>query len=369
MSGDSSRGPAGVRVGVVLAGGEARRMGRDKRLLRLGDATLLERNLAFLHGLFPIVGLSLRSASQAPDRLPAGVEVVPDLVPGSPLGGLASILARYREPVFALAADVAFPDRGAVARVVAAFDDVDVALPVAEDHLEPLHAVYGPGCLPHIERLLAAGAHSILDLFPLVRVAEIPFATSSPFFNVNTPADWGEARRRAGGGQAGGGPAVLAVVGRPGSGKTTLIERLIPELVALGLRVATIKDTARFDFDVPGKDSWRHGRTGAEAYAVASATQLAYVRELREPPPLAELVARYFPGCDLVICEGCREEAPHTIEVFRRDAGHVGPLCDPERVLAVVTDADLERAHRFGLDDTAALARFLTSRLGLPGGR
>ena len=49
-----------VRVGVLLAGGESRRMGRDKRGLRLGGDTLLQRNLAFLGGIFPVVGLSVR---------------------------------------------------------------------------------------------------------------------------------------------------------------------------------------------------------------------------------------------------------------------------------------------------------------------
>ena len=72
-------------------------------------------------------------------------------------------------------------------------------------------------------------------------------------------------------------PVVLGVVGRPGSGKTALIERLIPELVARGLRVATVKRTAGFDIDMPGKDSWRHGAAGAAAYAVASPSRLAFV--------------------------------------------------------------------------------------------
>ena len=49
-----------VRIGVLLAGGESRRMGRDKRGLRLGGETLLQRNLAFLGGVFPVVGLSMQ---------------------------------------------------------------------------------------------------------------------------------------------------------------------------------------------------------------------------------------------------------------------------------------------------------------------
>ena len=203
-----------VAVGVVLAG-----------------VTLLERNLAFLGGIFPTVGLSLRDTRQLPGSLPPSVEIVPDVVTGSPLAGIASVLARFRGPVF-------------------------------------VHAVYGAGCLPHIERLLEKGAHSILDLLPEVRVAEVPFSATRPFFNVNTPEDWETARRLAGVHAThapAGPPAVLGVVGRPGSGKTTLIERLIPEFTRLGLKVTAVKSVARFDIDTPGKDSWRHGRAGAEA--------------------------------------------------------------------------------------------------------
>jgi molybdopterin-guanine dinucleotide biosynthesis protein MobB len=364
-----------VRIGVLLAGGESRRMGRDKRGLRLGGETLLQRNLGFLRSVFPVIGLSVRSAEQAPDDLTAGVVVIPDEVPGSPLAGLASILGRFDEPVFAMAADLIAPERDAVDRVLKAFHEVDVALPVAEDHLEPLHAVYGPGCLPHMRALLAAGAHSILDLFPLVRVARVPFADTTPFFNVNTPADWVEAQRRVSGGdetapderpaQHAGGPVVLGVVGRPNSGKTTLIEKLIPEFTHRGLRVGAVKRVARFDIDTPGKDSWRHGQAGAGAYTVASASKLAYVARSEEEAPLEEIVARYFAGYDVVVCEGYRREAPDVIEIFRAEAGYESTVCEPGEPLALVTDTGLAHAHRFGLDDGSELAGFLVERLGL----
>ncbi len=371
-----------VRVGVLLAGGESRRMGRDKRGLRLDGETLLRRNLAFLGSVFPVVGLSVRSSDQAPADLPAGVAVVPDEVPGSPMGGLAGVLAHFGEPVFALAADLTAPDPAAVARVLDAYRDVDVSLPVAEDHLEPLHAVYGPACLPHMRALLGAGAHSLLDLFPLVRVARVPFADLTPFFNVNTPADWAEARRRLRGEaetdtldaaadavgrrpRVLGEPAVLGVVGRPNNGKTTLIERLIPEFVARGLRVGAVKRVAKLEIDYPGKDSWRHSESGAAAYAVGSPGKVAFVEDQEREATLEEIVARFFPGYDLVVCEGFRREAPDVVEIFRTGAGYESTVCEPGEPLALVTDADLAHPHRFGLDDTAALARFLVERLGL----
>ena len=346
-------------------------MGRDKRLLRLAGVTLLERNLRFLQELFPTVALSVRDRTQVPSHLPAGVEIVPDGVSGSPLAGIASVLARFRRPVFMLAADIAFADRGAVERVIEAFAGVDVSLPIVGDHLEPLHAVYGPACLAHIEGQLARGAHSILDLLPEVRVAEVPFTVTEPFFNVNTPGDWAEARRRGGSATRPNGlkePAVLGVIGRPNSGKTTLIERLIPQFTRLGLTVATVKSLAHFAIDTPGKDSWRHGRAGAEAYAVASSSQLALVTRLPAEMPLTDIVRRYFAGFDLVLCEGYRREAPHVIEVFRSGAGFPKMRSVPQELLAVVTDEDMPHAHRFALDDTAGLAGFLVEQLELSRG-
>jgi molybdopterin-guanine dinucleotide biosynthesis protein len=364
----------GVRVAALLAGGEARRMGHDKRRLSLGGETLLQRNLAFLLGIFPVVALSVRDVAQAPTDLPAGVEVVPDVVTGSPLAGIASVLGRYGEPFFALATDVVFPQAEAVARVLRESAGVDVATPVVGDHWEPLHAVYGPGCLPHIQALLDAGAHSILDLFPLVRVRRIPFADARPFFNVNTPGEWAEARRLAGEAQdeaetpaeGGPGPLVLGVVGRSGSGKTTLIERLLPEFTGRGLSVAAVKRVARFDIDWPGKDSWRHSRAGAQAYAVGSPSQLAFVTDLPGEPSLRTIVERFFGGYDLVVCEGYRHETPWVVEVFRPGEGREAPLLDASVSLALVTDAEVQHAHRFAPDDAAALAAFLLDRFGLP---
>jgi molybdopterin-guanine dinucleotide biosynthesis protein MobB len=162
-------------------------------------------------------------------------------------------------------------------------------------------------------------------------------------------------------------PAVVGIVGRSGSGKTTLIERLMPELTSRGLRVATIKRTARFDIDTPGKDSWRHSRAGADAYVVASASQLAFVEALgpRPEPELHDIVPRFFADFDLVLCEGYRRDAPQTIEVFRLAAGYERPVCTPSETLALATDAPIEHDHRYALDDADGLARFLVERFGL----
>jgi molybdopterin-guanine dinucleotide biosynthesis protein B len=154
---------------------------------------------------------------------------------------------------------------------------------------------------------------------------------------------------------AAGKPALVAIVGKSDSGKTTLIEKVVPELVKL--------DAHSFEIDHPGKDSWRHGQAGAEAYVIASPERLAFITKLDGELPLTEIVGRYYGGFDIVVAEGYKRTAPHRVELFRVGAGHSEPLCAPSEAIALVTDADLQHEFRFGLEDGAGLAAFLAARL------
>lgn len=159
-------------------------------------------------------------------------------------------------------------------------------------------------------------------------------------------------------------PALVAIVGKSNSGKTTLIEKVVPELVKMGLRVGTVKhDAHSFEIDHPGKDSWRHGQAGAEAYVIASPERLAFIAKLESELPLAQIVDRFYDGFDIVVAEGYKRTAPHRVELFRVGAGHAEPLCAPGEAIALVTDAAIEHPHTFGLEDAAGLAAFLAARL------
>jgi molybdopterin-guanine dinucleotide biosynthesis protein B/molybdopterin-guanine dinucleotide biosynthesis protein len=359
-----------VEIGVLLAGGSGRRAGVDKRFLVLGGRTLLLRNLAFLRSAFPTVAVSLGAGQQLDLGDAGGVEIVHDAWPGaSPLAGIASALARHRRPVFALAVDIAFPDSAALARVLAAFPGHDLVLPaIGREYHQPLFAVYGPACLAPMTALLEAGRHRIVEILPALDAAEVRFPDDALFHNINTMDDYQEARRQAASGgdapAADAQPALVAIVGKSDSGKTTLIEKVVPELVKLGLRVGTVKhDAHSFEIDHPGKDSWRHGQAGAEAYVIASPERLAFIAKLDGELPLTEIVGRYYGGFDIVVAEGYKRTAPHRVELFRVGAGHTEPLCGPGEAIALVTDADLEHEHRFGLEDGAGIAAFLAARL------
>jgi len=161
---------------------------------------------------------------------------------------------------------------------------------------------------------------------------------------------------------------ILCIVGRKAVGKTTLIERLVPELRRLGYRVATVKRPPHhFDFDTPGKDSFRHFHAGADATLVYGHGVVAVVRRAGEPLPAVEdLVARHLPDFDLVLAEGHKTARLPKIEVYRASA-HPAPLYDGQpEFLAIASDERLDLGIPWlDLDDPPAIAAFVTTRFPL----
>lgn len=167
---------------------------------------------------------------------------------------------------------------------------------------------------------------------------------------------------------------VLGLAGWSGAGKTSLIERLLPALIARGLRVSTIKHAHHaFDVDRPGKDSFRHRAAGAAEVLVASAARFALLHEHREAaePTLDQLLARLTP-VDLVLVEGFRNQPHDKIEVFRADLGKPRLAPQDPHVIAIAADPPLGEPDALGrpcfaLADTAALTDFIVARVKAAG--
>ena len=159
---------------------------------------------------------------------------------------------------------------------------------------------------------------------------------------------------------------IVSIVGRTNSGKTTLIEKLVPVLTRRGYRVATIKRHHHGDFeaDHPGKDSWRHGRAGAVATALAGSRRLAIFHRLEAELPPGEIARLFVPEPALVLTEGYKEAGYPKVEVLRAAQG-TEPLCRREdRLIALVTDGSWDPGvARFGLDDADDLARYLVEQV------
>ena len=155
---------------------------------------------------------------------------------------------------------------------------------------------------------------------------------------------------------------VIGLAGWSGAGKTTLLSRVIPLLLARGVRVSVIKHAHHhFDVDVPGKDSWVHRQSGATEVLVSSTRRWALMHELRgaAEPLLPELLAK-MSRVDLVVVEGFKSEPHRKIEVHRLANGKPPLFPDDPAISGIATDADLDTALPVAhLDDIPAIAAMM----------
>jgi molybdopterin-guanine dinucleotide biosynthesis protein B len=163
---------------------------------------------------------------------------------------------------------------------------------------------------------------------------------------------------------------VFGITGWKNSGKTTLTEKLVAELVRRGWKVSTVKHAHHdFDIDKPGADSFRHRQAGAMEVAIVSGNRWALMHELRgeDEPALEAILSRLAP-CDLVLVEGYKREAHRKLETRRLEAKDRTPLSasDPN-IVAVAADfmTEGESLPVFDLDDTKSIADFIERATGL----
>jgi molybdopterin-guanine dinucleotide biosynthesis protein A len=188
---------------AILAGGRARRLGgADKASLPIGDARIIDRQLAALS----TVADDIRIVANDRDRYAGlGLRVIPDAVPDrGPLGGLyTALLDASHEWVLVLACDLPFVTAALLQRLVTESgtgQEIDAVVPRSARGLEPLCAVYRRRCvglvLGRLERdeLAVAGLLADLKVRELGPEALAPYDDGSLFENVNTPHDHERAR-------------------------------------------------------------------------------------------------------------------------------------------------------------------------------
>ena len=191
---------------VIQAGGESRRMGRDKGLVPFGGQPLIQWVVERVGSL----GDELLVTTNRPeDYRFLGLPLVGDLLPGSgALGGLFTALSAARQPLVAVVAcDMPFasPALLAAARDILLEKNCDVAMPATLEGLEPLHAVYRRStCLPAVETALREGRRRMISWLDSVELYKIPpdvvqqyDPTGYIFSNLNTPEELAEAERIA----------------------------------------------------------------------------------------------------------------------------------------------------------------------------
>ncbi|MDO5145707.1 MAG: molybdopterin-guanine dinucleotide biosynthesis protein B [Eubacteriales bacterium] len=356
---------------VVLCGGKSSRMGRDKSMLPVDGETMLERILGRLRTpgervAVDDVVLSVGDASE-PQRYEkiTGVRSAYDESPGcGPLAGFEAALQACRHStVFVTACDMPEVDMELVEELF-----FHVALGTeAVIPVDKQGKMYGLCGLFHkkaggaAKRCLREGRYRVRDLLHELSVVKVPverlMGGTHKLQNINTKKEY-EHYVEA---EAGFPIPVFSVVAYSGVGKTTFLERLIPELKKRGLRVAAVKhDAHQFTIDKEGKDSWRMTEAGADVTGLMSERR-AVLMENR--PVDTEKWIRTIRDVDIILTEGYKFGPWPKLMLHREAAGKPLPL-PPEQCLAVISDVPVLGAKRmFSLEDEAAVAEFLAGML------
>jgi len=154
---------------------------------------------------------------------------------------------------------------------------------------------------------------------------------------------------------------IISIVGKSDSGKTTLIEKLVPELTRRGYRVATVKhDIHGFEVDREGKDSWRHKQAGAHTVVISSPNKVALIRDVEKDFTLDEIREKLIQDVDLILSEGYKKDIQPKIEVFRKEK-HKKLLCTKkDNLVAIVSNQKFNvGVPCFHLEDMKGLSNFI----------
>lgn len=161
-------------------------------------------------------------------------------------------------------------------------------------------------------------------------------------------------------------PPMVSVVGNSGSGKTTILEKLIPEIKRRGFKVGTIKhDVHGFDMDKPGKDSWRHKQAGASTTIISSPYQIGMVRDVNRDHDPEELLP-LFSNVDIVLAEGFKKGKKPKMEIFRSEISKKLLCKGDENLIALISDENVDiGVPRFSTKDITKVAEFLVKHFDL----
>jgi molybdopterin-guanine dinucleotide biosynthesis protein B len=157
---------------------------------------------------------------------------------------------------------------------------------------------------------------------------------------------------------------IVSIVGKSDSGKTTFLEKLLPELTRRGYRIATVKhDVHGFEVDREGKDSWRHKQAGAHTVVISSPKKVALIRDVEKDLTLEEIRDKLIQDVDLILSEGYKKDVQPKIEIFRKEK-HKELLCTKEdNLVGIVSDKKFRvGVSCFFLDDVRGVADFIEKK-------
>lgn len=351
---------------VVLAGGMARRMGGvDKGWMELNGKPLVKHVLDIVD---PQVGRCLINANRSHTAYGTlGKPVISDLEGDfqGPLMGIATGLYHAdTDWVLFVPCDGPYLPNDLVGRMLssAKSDNADIAVAHDGKRLQPVVALIKRELLDSVRATLSEGERKIDRWYAMHNVVTVDFSDHpEAFINVNRRDDLDELKQM---------PKLLGFAAWSGTGKTTLLKKLIPALKAGGVRVGVIKHAHhKFDVDHPGKDSYELRKSGADQMLISSGKRWALMVEedQGDRPSLSHMLNRMDHSLlDLVLVEGFKQESFPKIELHRQSLKRELMYADDDNIIAIAADEPvvLERdIPQLDLNDTESMLQFVLAYL------
>jgi molybdenum cofactor guanylyltransferase/molybdopterin-guanine dinucleotide biosynthesis protein MobB len=353
-------------AGVILAGGRARRMGGDDKGLIHYQGRAMIRHA--IEAMLPQVDSLIINANRNIDQYQQlGYPVIADTIEGfqGPLAGMLTAMENT-DADYILTAPCDCPQISAQLRrrMLETLLQTQSELAVAKDNqrLQPVFSLIPTRLKAELRAFLEKGERKIDRWLTQYKLAEVDFSDQpQTFVNFNHPEDWQQVA------QPRSSVAMLGFSAFSGTGKTTLLTRLLPELKRRGLQIAVVKHAHHnFDIDKPGKDSYEIREAGAQQMLIASSRMMALMEKNTDAdsePRLSQLLPRLdCSKLDLILVEGFKHEAIPKIELHRPSLGKPLLFRDDPHIIAIASDTDIEDKGELpclDINNVAAIADFI----------
>lgn len=344
---------------VILAGGLARRMGgREKGLQIFNDKPLISHILQRLSPQVSDIWLNVnRSIEQYQQQfpfLPYYQDVLPDFQ--GPLSGMLSGLEQIESDyLLFVPCDTPFIPTNLLQKLHTALriNHAEIAFAHDGERSHPTFALIHRTVKAKLRNYLASGERRVLHFFQSQKSVAVDFSEQKmAFSNFNTLEELSYLTEFP--------IKTLAITGYSGTGKTTLLENVIPKLTACGIRVGLIKHSHHnVDIDKKGKDSYRLRMSGANPTIVVCDERWALMAETKQAVEFPQLIATLDPtAVDLVLVEGFKHERIPKIQLHRQAMEKPLPVLD-KWTLATATDYPLARENLLDINNIEQIAEFI----------
>lgn len=350
-------------VAVILSGGLARRFGgKEKGLERLKGKPMISH---IIERLSPQVGeiyLNINRLHQLYQQHYPDIPTYSDKLSGfqGALSGMLSGIEQIvRDYFLFVPCDSPFLPQNLVEKLATALRINQAKIAYAHDgqQAQPTFVLLHRSIATDLATYLRGGERRLLQFFQRQHAIAVDFSEQPlAFQNFNSATELASGQIPLTQSNI----PLLAITAYSGTGKTTLLEKLLPELRTRGVRAGLIKHSHHnVDVDKAGKDSYRLRLAGANPTMVVCDQRWALMAETAEPAEFASLVAQFDPQTvDLILVEGFKHEALPKIQLHRQ--GIEKPLPDlDDFTVATATDYPVERENHLDINDISQIADFI----------